>query len=113
MDHLCGQPDCVRVGHLEAVEGRENLRRCGKCKLTCADVIEIRRSNEQQHVLAERYGVTQGHISRIKAGLVWQDMLAQEVPTDAATTHLQTIDGASEELQDQALSHPPILKLAA
>src|SRR5664280_1482186 len=75
IDHLCGQRNCLRIDHLEAVDRRENLRRCGKCKLTRADVIDIRRSEEPQSVLAERYGVTQGHISRTQAGLVWRDVV--------------------------------------
>lgn len=113
IDHLCKQPDCVRVDHLEAVPHEENLRRCGKCKLTRAHASEIRRSSEPQRVLAERYGVTQGHISRIKAGLVWRDVLDPEARIEVEPARIVSLDGASEEPHDHPQPDPSISKLAA
>jgi hypothetical protein len=113
IDHLCGQRNCLRIDHLEAVSPEENLRRCGKCKLTRADVIDIRRSEEPQSVLAERYGVTQGHISRIQAGLVWRDVVDPEMSSDADSPCRLSLDSGSAEPHDQAQPDPGILKLAA
>jgi hypothetical protein len=45
--------------------------RSPQAKLTPEQVAEIRASDEKQQVLADRYGVRQGHISRIKAGVRW------------------------------------------
>ncbi len=45
-------------------------------------MIKIRLSNEMQRVLALRHGVTQGHISRIQAGLVWRDVVDSGSATD-------------------------------
>lgn len=41
-------------------------------KLTPAEVAAIRASANTQSTLAERYGVTQGHISRIKHRQTWR-----------------------------------------
>jgi hypothetical protein len=71
IDHLCRQRDCVNPNHLEVVTARENVRRGRATKLTQADVNAIRASNEKQHVLARRYGVTQSQISRIKNYRSW------------------------------------------
>ena len=113
IDHKCSQRNCVRVDHLEAVSPEENLRRCGKCKLTPADVIEIRRSNEAQRVLAERHGVTPGHISRIQAGLVWRDVVDPEVPTDTEPTRLVSLPCTAEKPGGQARPNASIATLAA
>ncbi len=113
IDHKCCERACIDVDHLEAVDRRENLRRCGKCKLTRANVIEIRRCNEPQHVLAERYGITQSHVSRIKAGLVWRDVLDPEMSTDPDSPRPTRLARASEEPHGQTQPIASISKLAA
>jgi len=52
----------------------ENSRRGSATKLTAEIVRDIRSSNEKQHVVALRYGITQGQISRIKSGQSWRDV---------------------------------------
>jgi hypothetical protein len=73
IDHLCRERACVNPDHLEAVTPQENTHRGNGTKLTKEEVKEIRDSDDPQSVLADRYGVSQGHISRIKAGLTWRD----------------------------------------
>jgi HNH endonuclease len=73
LDHLCRVRACVNPDHLEAVTSSENARRGLRTKLTPKAVAEIRSSTEKQFVLARRYGVGQGHISRIKNNHTWRD----------------------------------------
>jgi hypothetical protein len=72
LDHLCRVPGCVNPDHLEPVPAAENVRRGRATKLTTGVVLQIRRSTEKQLVLARRYGVGQGHISRIKSNHTWR-----------------------------------------
>lgn len=72
LDHLCRVPGCVRPEHLEPVTAAENVRRGRATKLTAEDIRWIRSSNETQIVLAQRYGVGQGHISRIRNNHTWR-----------------------------------------
>ena len=72
LDHLCRVPGCVNPDHLEPVSAAENVRRGRGTKLTFKKVAEIRLSSETQRVLARRYGVTQGQISRIRTGQSWR-----------------------------------------
>jgi hypothetical protein len=72
LDHLCRVRACVNPEHLEVVTSAQNVRRGNKAKLSWQQVAEIRTSSEKQTVLAARYGVTQGHVSRIKSGLTWR-----------------------------------------
>jgi hypothetical protein len=113
LHHLCKVPGCVKPEHLVPKTRREHLRISGKLKLNPADVIEIRRSTEKQRVLAERYGVSQSLISRIKARLVWRDVLDPCVLRDAEPTHLVSVAGASEQSHDLAEPELGISKLAA
>jgi hypothetical protein len=71
LDHLCRERQCVNPDHLEPVSHFENCRRGSNTKLTASSVADIRSSSDTQRVLARRYGVTQGHISRIKGGQTW------------------------------------------
>jgi hypothetical protein len=72
IDHLCRMPACVNPDHLEAVTPAENVRRGRKTKLTEDDVAAIRASAEKQSELAQRYGVWQSQISRIKRNQSWR-----------------------------------------
>jgi hypothetical protein len=74
LDHLCRVRACVNPEHLEAVSRAENVRRGSKTKLTPADVAAIKRSSVPQRVIARLYGITQGHVSRIRARKVWRDL---------------------------------------
>ena len=77
--HVCDNPPCVNPGHLRIGTKAENNRDASNRRrhnygldhwngrLSDADVAEIRGSNDRQSVLAERYGVCQSHISRIKS----------------------------------------------
>ncbi|MGO8905958.1 MAG: HNH endonuclease signature motif containing protein [Solirubrobacteraceae bacterium] len=77
LDHLCGYRDCVNPEHLEAVSHAENIRRGRGTKLKPGDVSQIRSSHDKQGVIAERYGITQGHVSKIRRGASWRDLGAQ------------------------------------
>ncbi len=72
LDHLCRVRACVNPEHLEPVTHHENLRRGGRLKLTPRDVAEIRRSTDTHLVIARRFGITQPHVSRIRAWLAWR-----------------------------------------
>lgn len=113
LHHLCVVPGCVNPDHLVPTTRRDHLRISGRLKLTPADVIEIRRSKEPQSVLAERYGIDQSQVSRVKAGLAWRDVVDPEMPTEVEPTRLVSLAGASEEPQDQAPPDPRPSKRAA
>lgn len=81
LDHLCRVRACVNPDHLEAVTHAENCRRGRRAKLTPDQVTEIRESTESQRVIARRFGVTQGHIARIRRGDCWRELR----PTAAST----------------------------
>ena len=47
-----------------------------RAKLTEKQVLEILASDELQSILAERYGVSNAQVSRIKAGKLWKHLSA-------------------------------------
>lgn len=81
--HECDTPRCVNPHHLYLGTHQDNMRdrdRRGRFQngeghgntvLTRAQVLEIRRDNRVQHVIAKEYGVTQGTVSNIKIGKTW------------------------------------------
>ena len=83
--HHCDNPACVNVAHLFVATQYENMQdmarkgrasvtrgeKCGKAKLTEAQVLEILRSNEYGTTLARRYGVGHTIIYAIKSGKRW------------------------------------------
>jgi DNA-binding transcriptional regulator YiaG len=73
LDHLCRVRACVNPSHMEAVTHAENCRRGRRAKLSADQVAEIRSSSETQHVIARRFGVTQGHVARIRNGQSWRE----------------------------------------
>lgn len=90
--HTCDNPLCCNPRHLWTGTRRDNNSdRCRKgrnadnrgvtnpnVKLSEQQVHEIRAAlaaGEVQQVIADRYGVVQPHISRIKYGTSWQDIL--------------------------------------
>ena len=74
LDHLCGVTLCVNPTHLEPVTPADNTRRGRSARLTPAAVAYIRSvGGRDQYALAERFGVTQSTISRVKLGKAWRD----------------------------------------
>ncbi len=79
--HTCDNPLCINLEHIVLGTPKDNsndMKVRGRCnttrgehrsdaKLTSQDVHEIRCSDERQQVLADRYGVSQPTISRIKS----------------------------------------------
>lgn len=82
--HRCDNRCCVNPEHLFVGTLQDNMDdmtsklrqahgpKCFHAKLKTEDVHAIRASTELQADLAERYGVTQGQISVIKAEKVWR-----------------------------------------
>jgi hypothetical protein len=83
--HTCDNPACINPDHLvlgtqqENVADRESRNRrnvkgeqIGTAKLSEADVVNIRMSNESLDVLADRYNVDRSNIWMIKAGKSWK-----------------------------------------
>lgn len=71
LDHLCKNTLCVNPSHLEPVTRQENIHRSNVTKLTQEDVDEIRSSSLKQRELAEKFGVNQSQISKIKNARRW------------------------------------------
>ena len=83
--HSCDNRLCVNPGHIFLGTTKDNMRdkvRKGRCqdqrgekawnaKLTAEQIIAIVNSTDSQQVLSARYGVGQGHISRIRRGVRW------------------------------------------
>lgn len=98
--HRCDNRACVNPNHLFLATNAENTadkmakgrygtgqgappgERHGRAKLREADVIAIRSSRETLRALSERYGVSQGHIWRLRKGLLWS-CLSQQKTSDA------------------------------
>ncbi len=74
IDHLCRQPACINPAHLEPVTHAENLRRGNSARLTADDVRAIRAATAPQREIAQRYGITQGHVAGIRARRSWKDV---------------------------------------
>lgn len=73
IDHLCRTRACVNPDHMEVVTAAVNTRRGLKTKLSPADVSAIRTApaSETNAVLAERFGVHNSQISRIRSQRSW------------------------------------------
>ena len=83
--HLCGRGHlgCVNVRHLAIGTHAENMadrvehgtsnrgERCGKSKLTEAQVREIRADHRSQRAIAKDYGVSFVTVGNIKRGTLW------------------------------------------
>jgi hypothetical protein len=76
LDHLCRNPPCINVDHLEVVSTAENTRRGKNAKLSHEDVHQVRDLMAQgwdRHDIGEAYGVTGKHVARIASGQRWRD----------------------------------------
>ncbi len=98
---VCGNRSCVNVEHLRLGTHQDNMddrARDGrtafgdrnasrlyperrpkrenhwKAKLSPAQVEEIRASKARQVDLAEKYGITQGHVSALRRGASWANV---------------------------------------
>ena len=88
----CENPRCIHPSHLviapmakfvrvRLVANTNHQIRAAKiakarrksAKLTADDVAAIRASDEADHILAERYGVSRSHVSGIQARTKWRD----------------------------------------
>ena len=81
--HICDVPRCVNPNHVFYGTNAENLAdmrgkrrhafggQNGRAKLSDEIVREIRGSAEAQDVLAERFGVDQSVISKVKSHKIW------------------------------------------
>jgi hypothetical protein len=89
--HACGNRACVNPRHLSWKTQRENEadklihgtsnrgERCGSSKLTADDVIAIRAAKGiTQQALADRFGVSRGHIAGLRRGRFWPDLQSQQ-----------------------------------
>jgi hypothetical protein len=102
----CANPDHHSLGNREEIADRILWRkglkrrpaRNKRQRLSDEQVKQIFLSDEEATVLAERYGVTQGQISNIRAGRVRRDVTE---PIQHARPS-QIKDGRSGELRDNA-----------
>jgi hypothetical protein len=81
--HRCDVPSCVNPAHLFAGTASDNMadmhskgrgirgEASGNAKLTAAQILDIRNAAEHPRLLAERFGVTQAHIHRVRNGTTW------------------------------------------
>jgi hypothetical protein len=84
IDHLCEVPLCVNPEHLEAKLPMDNVRRGTRTKLTMADAVAIRASQERNADLARRYDVRPEIISNIRLGRTFKQRVFFEWETFAA-----------------------------
>lgn len=85
--HKCDIRMCINLEHMEPgtpADNSNDMRVRGRCntprgetradsKLTLKQVNEIASSSETQQTLAEKYGINQSTVSRIKNGLRWPE----------------------------------------
>lgn len=85
--HRCDNPRCVNPAHLflgtnadNAADRNSKGRSKGGClrgeanpqaKLTEAQIADIRASEDVQHVIAARFGISQQHVSNVRRGGRW------------------------------------------
>lgn len=75
LDHLCRNRACVNPEHLEPVTRQENAQRSPLfVTLTPEAVRAIRVAREPLAVIAERFGISRTHVSRIRSGRCWSNI---------------------------------------
>lgn len=82
--HHCDNPKCCNPKHLYAGTQQDNINdmikrnrsqmgeKCKWTKLTKEQVLEIRKSNKPQKVMAKRFNISQTTISNIKNRKTWK-----------------------------------------
>ena len=77
IDHLCCVRACMRPDHLEAVPMATNLRRGRGAKITeeIARAIREAPAEIETKALAARYGLSASHVSRVRRGLKWREVM--------------------------------------
>jgi hypothetical protein len=100
--HSCDNPTCVNPSHLWTGTTQDNSHdrdqkgrqahgdNVNTAVLTEKDVKAIRRSNELQRVLADRYGVSKTAIAFIKRGVTWKHIKGKRRNTNDAFANSQT-----------------------
>ncbi len=73
LDHLCRVPVCCNPDHLEAVCHAENSRRGTHTKLDHEQAAQIRVAMGTLQEIADRFGVNNSTVHRIKRGEIWGD----------------------------------------
>jgi hypothetical protein len=79
IDHLCGNTWCCNPGHLEPVTHAENCRRGRANKLTEEEKMAIRLTTAPSHLIAEEFGVSAGHVRKIRGPLKERGIMRQGV----------------------------------
>jgi hypothetical protein len=75
LDHICRNPACMNVNHLEVVTPAENVRRGNSAKLTLDQVLYIRESRDiHRAILAKKFGVEKDTITGIWACESWKEL---------------------------------------
>ena len=83
--HTCDNKACINPDHLWLGTQKDNIRdmmkkgrrvwakgeQVANSKLTDETIRAIRKSDEQVKKIAEKYGISSGHVSNIKSGLLW------------------------------------------
>lgn len=84
--HSCDNPSCVNPDHLSLGTRTENMQDAkrkgrnargeghGRSKLSCRDVEMIMKSPLSQAEIGQLFGISQGHVSEIKAGKKWSHL---------------------------------------
>lgn len=86
--HHCDQPLCVNPEHLFPGTHQDNMRdrdRKGRCnpkrgeanynaRLSLEQALEIRQSTGTQLMVAKEYGISAGHVWRIRQGISWPEL---------------------------------------
>ncbi len=74
IDHVCSNPPCVNVEHLELVSMEINVQRGRNAKLDPDKVRIIRASQESNASLGRRFGVSQTTIGWVRKGFTWRNV---------------------------------------
>jgi hypothetical protein len=73
LDHLCRNPRCVNPDHLEAVPQAVNVRRGRLTTLNWSAVRLIRTSAAPVADLAQRFGISESSVYKIRQGRRWRE----------------------------------------
>lgn len=83
--HTCDNPSCCNPRHLNLGTNLDNVAdmlrkgRAPNAKLTIEQVKEIELSKDKQREIADRYGISQSMVSRIRSGARWKADLREKL----------------------------------